>query len=402
MHSASRTAVAPLLRKALSSSKILSADRERQLLMQYQADGSKAAMDELVRSHMPIIFRVAGRSAQNPGVDINDLIQTATEGLLIAINRWSFEKSDASVAPAAIAAPVVVEAELDEPAEPVVQTGHSSRLATYALWWMRIMLTNSVIDNRGVVVRAKNPKVRKALFALPAAIKKLEISLPLSSNDVKRISTYLGIGEQYIEEALVHAAGDVMLDEPVGDGSVLRGDVIPDNKAESEVGIISRLTSEDSWDAICEALLELSPRDRFILITRYLLNTKWKLDRLSDTLKMSRERIRQIACDGLARIRANVGPNGVSHNPSRRRAGETIEALVKQVEAASESSDPSAIAVLLRTQHIITGPTRILNRSAAAPAKQAETETKVPEWVSPLCDPAFLPVMEGAMQDAAD
>ena len=45
-------------------------------------------MDELVRSHMPIIFRIAGRSARNPGVDINDLVQTATEGLLVAINRW--------------------------------------------------------------------------------------------------------------------------------------------------------------------------------------------------------------------------------------------------------------------------------------------------------------------------
>src|SRR3984885_14800838 len=96
MRSPLRPGVQPLLRRALSNSKILSAERERELLMRYHGEQDKAAMDELVRSHMPMIFRVAGGSARNSGVDINDLVQTATEGLLIAINRWSFEKSDAS------------------------------------------------------------------------------------------------------------------------------------------------------------------------------------------------------------------------------------------------------------------------------------------------------------------
>jgi RNA polymerase sigma factor (sigma-70 family) len=334
-------------------------------------------MDELVRSHMPLIFRVAGRSAQNPGVDINDLIQTATEGLLVAINRWSFEKSDAS---GAVYANDI--AQDSPPAQPLAPTSepnpeqddvhlatasdvvHSSRLATYAVWWMRIMLTNSIIDNRGVVVRAKNPKVRKALFSLPATINRLEINLPLSGNDVKRIADCLGIEEQFIEEALVHAAGDVMLDEPVGDGNLLRGDVIADARAEGENGILARLAAADCWDAICEALLELSPRDRFILITRYLSEPKWKLDRLSDTLKMSRERIRQIGCDALARIRSSVGPAGARHEPAGRQAVQQVEALVSCIEQASASADPDDLATFLIEQKIAVGPTRIIRGSS--------------------------------------
>ncbi len=116
MRQSARPAVQPLLRQALSTARILSADRERELLTRYHATQDKAAMDELVRSHMPIIFRVAGRSAKNPGVDINDLVQTATEGLLVAINRWSFEKSDANglaqanePIPSNVAAPVLVQ-----------------------------------------------------------------------------------------------------------------------------------------------------------------------------------------------------------------------------------------------------------------------------------------------------
>jgi len=373
MRSTSRPAVQPLLRTALAAAKILSPQRERELLKRYHASQDKAAMDELVRSHMPIIFRVAGRSARNPGVDINDLVQTATEGLLVAINRWSFEKSDASRAPTAaevtsgcLPAPASVtpqEADQGEGAvqlDPAPDLPRASRLATYATWWMRILLTNSVIETRGMVVRAKNPKTRKALFNLPMAIRKLDIRLPLAASDVSRIAVYLGIGEREIEEALVHAAGDVMLDEPIGDGSALRGDITPDERAEGEDAILARLASADRWDAVCEALMDLPPRERFILITRYLLNPKWKLDRLSDTLKMSRERIRQIATDGLTQIQRRVGSADVSHNPARHHAAAEMQALVTAIEHAS--ADPATLAALFRDQRITTGPTRITQR----------------------------------------
>lgn len=372
MRSTSRPAVQPLLRTALAAAKILSPQRERELLVRYHASQDKAAMDELVRSHMPIIFRVAGRSARNPGVDINDLVQTATEGLLVAINRWSFEKSDASRAPAAAKvtpscppapAPVTQEPDKEQAAiqlDPVPDLPRASRLATYAMWWMRILLTNSVIETRGMVVRAKNPKTRKALFNLPMAIRKLDIRLPLAASDVSRIAVYLGIGEREIEEALVHAAGDVMLDEPIGDGSALRGDVTPDESAEGEDAILTRLASADRWDAVCEALMDLPPRERFILITRYLLNPKWKLDRLSDTLKMSRERIRQIATDGLTQIQRRVGSADVSHNPDGHHAAAEMQALVTAIEHAS--ADPATMAALFRDQRITTGPTRITQR----------------------------------------
>lgn len=393
MRQTSRPAVQPLLRRALAGAKILSAARERELLVRYHENEDKAAMDELVRSHMPIIFRVAGRSAQNPGVDINDLVQTATEGLLIAINRWSFEKSDASGAryaeslldsdQPAIADPPSAEATqaITATAEPAVP--RSSRLATYAMWWMRILLTDTVIENRGMVVRAKSPKIRKALFSLPTAIRKLDITLPLAGSDVTRIAVYLGIREQDIEEALIHAAGDVMLDEPVGEGNLLRGDILPDANAEGEDGILSRLASKDRWGAVCQALCDLAPRDRFILITRYLLLPKWRLDRLSECLKMSRERIRQIGDDSLARIRRSVTMAGVSHVAGSEKAVEQIEALANAVEAASASADPTALPRLLAEQDIAIGSTRGAGRPATArpatPARRAMTTPAVQE-----------------------
>jgi RNA polymerase sigma-32 factor len=414
MRSASRPGVQPLLRKALSNSKILSAERERELLMRYHADQDKAAMDELVRSHMPMIFRVAGGSARNPGVDINDLVQTATEGLLIAINRWSFEKSDASGA--RYANELAREAAGDEAAGgaadaavvPAPDVVRSSRLATYAMWWMRILLTDSVIESRGVIVRAKNPKVRKALFSLPLAIRKLDIHLPLMGSDIGRIAAFLGIAEREIEEALVHAAGDVMLDEPIGDGSMLRGEVIPDERADGEDGILGRLASAHRWSSVCEALMALPSRDRFILVTRYLLSPKWKLDRLSDLLKMSRERIRQIGVDGLDQIRRNIenantvhdrrrpgrrdmphalipllrGPSRLNESgddPIQRSAEIEVAALVDAIERASATADPDVMAEFLREQQLMIGPTRttcrrqpVLAVAAATPAADTD------------------------------
>lgn len=373
MRQTARSAVQPLLRQALSNAQTLSAGRERELLTRYHATQDKAAMDELVRSHMPIIFRAAGRSARNPGIDINDLVQTATEGLLVAINRWSFEKSDASglvqanePACANLAAPAPAstqaskqdaERDVEPDADPALP--RSSRLATYAMWWMRIMLTSSVIENRGMVVRAKNPKIRKALFNLPLAIRKLDITLPLAGHDIGRIATYLGVGEQDIKEALIHAAGDVMLDDPIGDGGASRGDITPDERAEGEDGILNRLASTDRWSAVCQALMALPPRERFILITRYLLTRKWKLDRLSDTLMLSRERIRIIANDSLGQIQRRVGPEDVKHNPAPCHAVAEINALVSAIEHASLSTDPADMVIFLKTQQVATGPTRI-------------------------------------------
>lgn len=401
MQSILRSGVHPHIRKALSTSKILSAERERALLMRYHADHDKAAMDELIRSHMPMIFRVAGNSARNPGVDINDLVQTATEGLLIAINRWSFEKSDAG------GARLVQQAlgDAEENADPAARRGGEdaqdgadvprfSRLATYAMWWMRILMTDTVIEQRGVIVRAKNPKVRKALFGIPKAIKKLDLQLPLAGSDVPRIAAYLGLGIREIEEALIHAAGDVMLDEPIGDGSLSRGEVIADDRAEGEDGILSRLANAERWSAVCEALMALAPRERFILITRYLLVPKWNLDRLSDTLKMSRERIRQIGIDGLAQIRRTIGNSDAARERRRpERAafahpallpllrgtgshevgGETgvgpriagcsaeaeVAALVAAVERAGASSDPEVMIAFFKDHHLTIGPTRV-------------------------------------------
>jgi DNA-directed RNA polymerase specialized sigma24 family protein len=283
------------------------------------------------------------------------------------------------------------------------------------MWWMRILLTDSVIEQRGVIVRAKNPKVRKALFSLPMVIKKLDIQLPLAASDVTRIAAYLGIGEREIEEALVHAAGDVMLDEPVGDGAMLRGEVIADDRVEGEEGILTRLTSAERWNAVCEALMELPPRDRFILITRYLLNPKWKLDRLSDTLKMSRERIRQIGVDGLARIRSTIqdgetarerrrpgraafahpslipllrgtnGPNG-GNKPARCAAETEVAALVASIERASASANPEDMVAFLKDQQLNIGPTRIVNRRQAV---EADTDREAPESVRSVDEPRY-------------
>ena len=315
--------------------------------------------------------------------------------LLVAINRWSFEKSDASGLTQAnepvlsnVAAPVqagtqALEEDSGYDADPVLP--RSSRLATYAMWWMRIMLTNSVIENRGMVVRAKNPKVRKALFNLPLAIRKLDITLPLGGSDVGRIVTYLGVGEQDIKEALVHAAGDVMLDEPIGDGGASRGDITPDERTEGEDGILNRLASTEHWSAVCQALMALPARERFILVTRYLLARKWKLDRLSDTLMLSRERVRIIANDSLDQIRRSVGPAGVKHNPAPHRAVAELEALVSAVEHASTSADPADLDLFLRNQQVTTGPTRITKpRSTAAQANSVHRLLPLPALVSEL------------------
>jgi hypothetical protein len=131
--------------------------------------------------------------------------------------------------------------------------------------------------------------------------------------------------------------------------------------------------------------MALPPRERFILITRYLLTRKWKLERLSDTVMLSRERIRIIANDSLSQIQRSVGPAGVKHNPVPHRAVAELEALVSAIEQASISTDPADLVALLRNQQIATGPTRITTpRPTAAQASSLHRLLPPPALTSEL------------------
>lgn len=176
-----------------------------------------------------------------------------------------------------------------------------------------------------------------------------------------------------------------MLDDPIGDGSVLRGDITPDERTEGEDGILNRLASTERWSAVCQALMALPPRERFILITRYLLIRKWKLDRLSDTLMLSRERVRTIANDSLGQIQRSVGSAGSSHSPAPHRAVAELEALVSAIEHVSISSNPTDLIIFLESQQVATGPTRITKpRSTAMQANSVHRLLPRPALASEL------------------
>jgi RNA polymerase sigma-32 factor len=357
-------------------------------------------MDELVTSHMPIIVRTARKNALNPGVELNDLVQTATEGLLIAINRWSFNKSDAAgnraaeededdgigSPPADAAGPDAIGPDAIGEAAPE----HASRLVTYAMWWMRTLLNDRVLEGRGMVARTKNRKTRTAFFALSKAKRALNLQTPLRGSDVERIARHLGIDEHEVREAMYHAAGDVMLDEPVGDGQTSRGESFADSRAESEDSIVDRIASENTWNAVCAHLMTLRPRDRFVVITRYLLDTKWKLDHVSDVLKMSRERIRQICEGGLTEIRRAIGESGVKDTQARRAAAVAVQEMVTSIEAAAISSDPLAMEALMQRYGVLIGPSRGVNMHKALP-RAAEARAALPAPPVPAAPPVCVP-----------
>jgi hypothetical protein len=159
--------------------------------------------------------------------------------------------------------------------------------------------------------------------------------------------------------------------------------------------------------------MELPSRDRLILVTRYLLSPKWKLDRLSDILNMPRERIRQIGVDGLDQIRQNrenantahdrrrlgrrdmppalvpllrgsAKPDESGNNPIRRPAELEVAALVDAIQHASAISDPEIMTRFLREQQLAIGPTRITARRRPTAAVEAKTPLTDADDVMPL------------------
>lgn len=96
-----------VFRKGQGAANLLSRDRERELLGRVRSGDDRAAMDELVRSHIRLVAKIAV-SVRRPHLDMDDLIQEGCIGLMIAARKFDLSEN--------------------------------VRFATYAQWWVRAQM----------------------------------------------------------------------------------------------------------------------------------------------------------------------------------------------------------------------------------------------------------------------
>lgn len=244
-------------------------------------DARQAMIEHNLRLVVSIAKNYLGR-----GLPMSDLIEEGNLGLMHAISKFEPERG--------------------------------FRFSTYSSWWIRQSIERALMHQARLVrlpvhiVRELNQvlKARRALEALQSAD---GAEGRVRAEDVAQA---LGRPVDEVAELLAYAELPSSLDSPVdrnGEGGESMLDLVADDQAIDPLGL--RLSHEVE-ELLRHGLASLNDREREVLAGRYGLSDREPetLDVLAIRLKLTRERIRQIQIEALAKLKRNMMRHGVDRD----------------------------------------------------------------------------------------
>jgi RNA polymerase sigma-32 factor len=258
------------------SKKGLSREKEQEIALKYYETGSQEAAHELVVSHLPLVIKIA---FQHRGymIPLQDLIQEGTIGLMKAVKRFDPFKG--------------------------------YRLASFAFWWIRAYMRNFILNCWNLVKLGTTQAQRKLFFRIGDIGEHFDQES--KAIRVRALAEKLNVKEDDVIEMEARVkAREWSLSEPIGeDADISAMDLLEDGSPNQE----ARLIGEESKAALCEltrnALKKLDSRELFIIRKRFMEDSPWTLQKLSEHFGTSRERMRQIQTRALGKLRKELSPN---------------------------------------------------------------------------------------------
>ncbi|GAA4385718.1 sigma-70 family RNA polymerase sigma factor [Tsukamurella soli] len=249
----------------LDTKKRLTAAKKRDLAFIVR-DG-QAARAHLLEANLRLVVSLAKRYTGR-GMPLLDLIQEGNLGLIRAMEKFDYTKG--------------------------------FKFSTYATWWIRQAITRGMAD-QSRTIRLPVHLVEQ-VNKLARIRRELHQQLGREATDAE-LARESGIPEEKIADLMDHSRDPVSLDMPVGsDEEAPLGDFIEDAEAASaESAVITGLMHSD----VRSVLATLDEREQQVIRLRYGLDDGQPrtLDQIGKLFGLSRERVRQIEREVMAKLR---------------------------------------------------------------------------------------------------
>jgi RNA polymerase nonessential primary-like sigma factor len=249
----------------LSTSKRLPVPRRREL-QALVADGENAK-DLLLRANLRLVVSLAKRYTGR-GMPFLDLIQEGNLGLIRAVEKFDYTKG--------------------------------FKFSTYATWWIRQAISRAMAD-QSRTIRLPVHLVEQ-INKMQRMRRELGQSLSRDATD-QELATELDISVERLHELVDHARDLVSLDQTVGtDEDSSLGDFIADGEATKPTEAVEFDLMRQQLASILDSL---EPREAAVVRLRYGLadGNPHTLDDIARKFSLSRERIRQIERETMAKLR---------------------------------------------------------------------------------------------------
>jgi RNA polymerase primary sigma factor len=246
--------------------KLLTASEEVTLAKSIER-GDLLAKRRMIESNLRLVVSIA-KGYRGLGVPFLDLIQEGTLGLNRAVEKFDWRRG--------------------------------FKFSTYATWWIRQSVQRAVA-NHARTIRVPVHVVERQQ-KLSRAARRLEVELGREATK-EELAEATGLPMQHVDEALGAAQASVSLNQTVGaDDEGELGDLFADREAADPFD-----EAEESLrrQGVRKALDALPERERRILELRFGFDGEpWTLEAIGHELDLTRERVRQLEAQALARLSA--------------------------------------------------------------------------------------------------